>query len=329
MNIEEELRKLRIEEQKAENLKDYDLAISLKRKRLNKELELLDSITNTKKSLFNPKKHNEINSLKMEVVGRNYIPLIKGGYNILVGRGGVGKSAIALKSMLMWLNDNPTKNAMAYFTEDSIEEVIKRSHLICNNSNLPHDLVDRVYFIALNNDDRIKWVSLSKEGYNIKEDYISDMINFCKQNKIEFVILDPLKRFHSLSENSNDDMDILVRDCFTRVAVDTNSVFLVLHHSAKSGDGAGRGASTITDTARISWRVSKFYTKDNLTGETKVIEEKKDKIKLTAVKDNNGIERDCIIRAKHDDSIDNPLSRNYGYDEVIFNSGNEFINDIA
>lgn len=333
MNIEEELRRLRLKEAKAEQEKDIHNWITIKEKRLNLELRELKDLkgSDSKAKKFNPLKAKDINPLKMEVVGKNFIPLIKGGYNVIAGRGGVGKSAIALKSVLLWLQVNPNKKALAMFTEDAIEEIRKRAVIICNNSNIPHELIDNIYFIALDNDDRIKWAKKSRDEYMIEDTYISELEEFCKKEKVEYIILDPLKRFHSLSENSNDEMDVLVRDCFVRIASATNSVLLVLHHSSKSGDGGGRGASTITDTARVSWRVSKFYTQDTLTKEIKLMDEKKHKIKLDIIKDNNGIERECIVREKHDSSIINPLHIEYAGQPIVteFSSDNDYMNTIG
>lgn len=309
MNLEEELRQLRIKEDLALRNKDYDEAIFLKEKRLLLELDEVRDLKGTVKKvqIFNPLNHSEIKAVSMEKVGLNYIPLIKGGFNLLTGRGGSGKSAIALKSMLMWLNDNPDKTALAYFTEDGIKEIKQRTKTICRNSNLAHTIIDRIFFISLDNDDRIKWATASNKEYHVREDYIQSIIDFCLKNKTEYIILDPLKRFHSLNENSNDDMDIVTRDCFVKLAIETKSVLLVLHHASKSGDGGGRGASTITDTSRITWEIGRFYTKDKLTGVIQEMEDKKGKVSLKAYKDNFGLERFCKIRAEHDKSISNPL----------------------
>ena len=101
-------------------------------------------------------------------------------------------------------------------------------------------------------------------------------------------------------------MDVLVRDVFTKIAVDTKAVVLVLHHSNKGENGGARGASTITDSARIAWQIGRYFTK-GADGKLTENLEKKGKIQLEVIKDNMGIESLCRIRNNEDKSIDNPL----------------------
>ena len=303
------IQELRSAELHAESNGNFDLLAQYKEERLLLELEVVRFAKNTtqNETIFKPQKLKDIKSVSMEKVGLNYIPLLKGAYNVLAGSGGSGKSAIALKSCLLWLRDNPNKKALAFFTEDGRDEIQSRAEIICRLNNLNPDLMDRIEFISLDNDDRIKWIESSKNGYKIREDYISSVVQYCLENRVEYIIFDPLKRFHRLSENSNDDMDILVRDIFTKIAVDTKAVVLVLHHSSKGENSSARGASTITDSARIAWFVGRFYHKDK-DGKYTPVPEKKNKIKLEIIKDNLGVERFCTIRNNEDNSIDNPLS---------------------
>jgi len=260
--------------------------------------------------LFAPKNIREIKGLNLEVVGLNYIPFIKGAYNILTGRGGSGKSAIALKSMIMYLSVNPNKTGLAFFTEDGKDDITSRLEMICRGENIDsNDIINRVHFITVENDDRIKWAKTSRDGYQVENIYINEVIEFSKSQNVGFIIIDPLKRFHSLSENSNDDMDVLVRDVFVDMAVKTEAVLLVLHHSSKSGEsGASRGASTISDSARLGWSIGKYYIRNEKSGEVVIDESKRNKIKLSIIKDNQGLEGKCAIRDVSDNSIPNPLS---------------------
>ncbi len=296
---------LRAKKVKVDDIKDE---MKLDKEIAQLEIKIIDLIYPQEgKKLFAPQNANKIKAVSLEKVGLNYIPLIKGAYNILAGRGGSGKSAVALKSMLLWLKDNPTKTSLAFFTEDGIEEIKSRTKMICSSIGLDYnDLMSRIHFVSLDNDDRIKWASTSRDGYVVNDNYIEEVIKFCQENKTEYIILDPLKRFHRLSENSNDDMDVLVRDVFTKIAVETNAVVLVLHHSAKSADGGARGAGTITDSARMAWKIGRYYIRDD---SHEIVEnpDKKGLIKLEVIKDNMGIETLCTIRGK-DGSIANPLN---------------------
>ena len=307
-NIKSKIQTLKSSELAAEARGDINLLVELKEERLLLELELVRHIKkgDKKEVFFKPQKLRDIKAVSMEKAGLDYIPLIKGAYNVLAGSGGSGKSAIALKSVLLWLRANPKKNALAFFTEDGKEEILSRAEIICHKSNLSLELIERIHFICLDNDDRIKWIESNKNGYKIREDYISSIIDYCIEHTIEYIILDPLKRFHRLSENSNDDMDILVRDVFTKIAVDTKAVVLVLHHSSKGENGGARGASTITDSARVAWQVGRYFIKGS-DGKLTENLEKKGKIKLETIKDNMGIEQLCKIRSFEDKSIDNPL----------------------
>jgi len=221
--------------------------------------------------------------------------------------------------MMVFLKANPSSNGMAFFSEDGIVDVRERIELIAKNMFTDAEFfLERMTFITVENDDRIKLIKKVRDEYIINTSYINEIEEYIKENNVGFVILDPLKRFHTLSENSNDDMDVLVRDVFTSLAVKTNSVLLILHHSAKGGDGANsRGASTITDSARLGWHIGRYYIKNKESHEIVLDEKKLGRIKLSIIKDNNGLESKCNIR-NDDYSIPNPLKPSFTVTEANY-----------
>ena len=70
---------------------------------------------------------DKIQSVPVEVVNKKFLPLVKGGgYCLLNGRGGLGKSMLSMRSMVHFLVEHPKSNAIAVFTEDDRDEVNKR-----------------------------------------------------------------------------------------------------------------------------------------------------------------------------------------------------------
>ena len=80
---------------------------------------------------------------------------------------------------------------------------------------------------------------------------------FVDENGIDLVIIDPVKKAHSLEENSNDDMDAVVT-IMTRLAIEKNIAVDVLSHERKGTGEAGdanraRGASSLKDGGRLMY----------------------------------------------------------------------------
>jgi hypothetical protein len=145
--------------------------------------------------------------------------------------------------------------------------------------------------MTTDNDTPMRFVKMHKGDAVIDDILVSSFKKYLKENSIKFVVLDPLKKFHSVSENSNSEMDLLVRDVFMNIASELKVVMLILHHTAKSVDAKGaRGASTITDTARIAYKLAKKYKK-NQAGEIVEDEAWLGKTIVRTIKDNHNIFR--------------------------------------
>jgi len=296
MNLEEQVeanRQLQIKYKKLAEDGNYGESVKVKEEYLLSELKLIRS-TNTVKT-FNPLTLNNIVTEPTEIVCKDFIPLIKGAFNLIAGAGGVGKSTIAIRSAMHYLRANPTKRAFLAMGEDDKDEVENRvksigeGFLHLNDDELK-EMIVRMDFTTIDNPISMRFLEMRADGAKLNTQLISSFEEYLKSNNIGFVVLDPLKKFHSVNENSNSEMDLLVRDVFLEMAGKLKIVMLLLHHSAKSNDSMGsRGASTISDTARIAYKLSKFYIKDPNSGALIEDNEKIGVVKISTIKDNKNI----------------------------------------
>lgn len=176
-----------------------------------------------------------------------------GSVGALISPGGVGKSfwtlgvAVAMaggpEADLTGLAPLPGR-VVLFSAEDSEAEVVKRLHAVLSHLPVKPDLG------ALDYRD---CVGLDIDVTNAA--WLEAMIAAGKGAKL--VVLDTLSRFHSLDENSSQEMKRLMA-CLEKLAAGTGASVLYLHHTSKAavlgGLGgaaqAGRGSSVLTDNAR-------------------------------------------------------------------------------
>ena len=297
----EDIKKLSVsvEELKSKYLSLY--ASGLKAESFEVELEYMKERTkllnmrgnNAEK--FTPLTLDNIKAEPTEIVCKDFLPLIKGAYNLIAGAGGVGKSTVAIRSAMHFLRANPTRRAFLAMGEDDSEEVKTRVEAIGKgflnlNEYEISKMIEKMDFVTVDNPLSMRFLEMSRDGAKINSSMVSAFEEYLKDSNIAFVVLDPLKKFHAVNENSNSEMDLLVRDVFLEIAGKLKIVLLVLHHSAKSQESMGsRGASTISDTARVAYKLSKFYLKDKDDGTIKEDKDKQGTIKVTTIKDNKNI----------------------------------------
>ena len=257
-------------------------------------LALKETLAGAESEEFSASTLKDIHSKPSEIVCKDFLPLIKGAYNVIAGSGGVGKSTIALKSAMHYLRSHPEENALLIMGEDAKDEIEKRVmhigkvDLMLSDSEIDGYL-QKMFFITVDNDAPTRFLQKVNNTATVNTSLVSAFQDYIQANNIGFVVLDPLKKFHSCNENDNSEMDLLVRDVFLNTAGNLKIVMLVLHHSAKSLDARGaRGASTITDTSRIAYKIAKKYIK-NENGEQIEDEAYIGKVMVTTIKDNHNI----------------------------------------
>jgi len=253
---------------------------------------------------------DDIVELKTEIICKDYIPLHKSNYNILAGDGGVGKSAIALKEIAHFLRANPEEKCVAFFTEDSKKQILERLDTITSQMSgiTTEEIKERTFFNTLDDNKGQPFAIKQDRNNYINYDYFNQFIVNAKFHKVGLIILDPLEFFHSnLNENDAEDMKFLVTDGFQKLATETESAILVLHHTNKGDKGGARGSGVITNKGRVAYNVRKVMEEDKEMGIQKIKKGWEHSVLLTTIKDNHYIARYCDAIQNHYGKLDLPI----------------------
>lgn len=222
-----------------------------------------------------PQSANNVQSEEVEFVCKDFIPLAKNSYNLITGAGGTGKSFVGLhhaiwfakKGMkaLIWSTEDP-----AGVTKNRIERILLKMHNLSEKET--HKIMDNIHIWG---SDKIYRFAKNVSGvaqYN--QDDVANL--FTMLVEYEFALLDPLKAFHSVDENKNHEMDLVVRDIFQAGANIACCTLLVVHHTAKGESEdrmASRGASTIVDSCRFGLEVVPIRTEVISSGKKMMVKD--------------------------------------------------------
>lgn len=149
--------------------------------------------------------------------------------------------------------------------EDETAVMKLRLGAVCDEFNIPRELVWRQVKLQSGKDPgsfRFRAAIKDARTGEIKSTpEVSELIEYCKAERIDVIIIDPLVRTHTANENDNGEMQ-QVADIFEHVAVEANAAVVLPHHTKKPGRGgyaemagnadAGRGATAIKDTSRVA-----------------------------------------------------------------------------
>ena len=272
----------------------------------------------------------DIESIKSEVIVKDYIPIHKGNYNILAGAGGVGKSQISLKILAHFLQANPNEKAVCIYTEDAKDTILTRLNDVCSCMRITVDeIVSRTFFKTLDNTDGATFISKVNRTNIINSEYMDKFILNARLENIGLVILDPLEAFHTgLNENDAEDMKNLTVDVFQRLAVSTGSAVLVLHHTSKGNNSGARGSAVITNKGRVAYNVRKVKEFDKELQIEVIKDGWENSVYLSTIKDNHFIARWCDAIANNNGKLDLPVGKHYADPTVTTFNDNDFIGDI-
>lgn len=187
--------------------------------------------------------------------------LMDGHVTMITGRGGEGKSLLALQIGVMvaarvphaWWEARERRNVLLLNAEDDLDEQRRRLLAACEVMGAdPRLLENRLFALG---SKRLELVQRDPEDGAIKTTPLHErLVQLIEQHSIGLVVIDPLVEAHvNLEENSNSDMKELVIK-LRALARARRVPILIVHHSRKGSSDdqdAARGASALVNACRV------------------------------------------------------------------------------
>lgn len=228
-------------------------------------------------------KANAIGSLNLNLIPKREFlygtHLIRKFCSATISPGGVGKTqlvmldAVSLASGRMLGHDRPYEkvNAWHYNLEDPIEELHRRVSGICKYHNVDIDLIRESLFINSGREQPLIVMEKTKQGEYARPD-ADALYQTIKDNEISVLSIDPFVKVHYGDENSNKDIDEVLK-IFSQIANDTNCAIDLVHHTKKQSKGdsyagnmdSARGASSLSGAVRAARTLTQM-TQDEAQG---------------------------------------------------------------
>jgi RecA-family ATPase len=187
---------------------------------------------------------------------------VRGVCGATIGGGGRGKTSLSCAeavSMAVGRNlmtgrklENGLLRVWLLNAEEVQDEVDRRIAAVLQYYKITiDDLGARLWAQSVRNQP-MHIATLDKGAAVINGFVAQQMIEFIGRNKIDVFMVDPLVSFHSVRENDNGDMDLVIKQGFGAVASKTNSAGELYYHPGKPKPGQlettvddGRGASAV------------------------------------------------------------------------------------
>jgi hypothetical protein len=193
---------------------------------------------------------------------------IRGLITAIGGAGGVGKSIVAMLTMVsmaagrdLLLPDQPAikrRRVLIINNEDDDAEIELRLAAIFKHHNIdPAELTGWLFYrsgyheqlrMAVKTGD--KWSAVISAT-----PVLMQIERFVKEHQIDAVVADPLVSLHNAAENINDEMD-QVMALIKQMAARCRCSFTLIHHTSKNKETANvddgmRGATAVVNAARV------------------------------------------------------------------------------
>ena len=195
----------------------------------------------------------------------------------------VGKSSLGIAEALAMTTGKPLLGVKPeglfrvriWNGEDPIKELKRRIAAAMQHYGLTREDVGDRLIVDSGRDQPIAIARQLRDGAKVFEPVVSELENAIATQKIDALIVDPFVKSHSVSENDNMAIDVVVRE-WNRLAGATRIALELVHHSRKMNGASessiddARGASALVSAARSARVLARMNERQSkMLGRTK------------------------------------------------------------
>jgi AAA domain len=196
--------------------------------------------------------------------------LIRKFVSIIIGQTGVGKSTLSVAETLSQVSAKALLGVHVpeplrvwlWNLEDPQEETDRKIAAAMLHYGLTaNDIGDRL-FTDSGRDQPLVTAEMTRNGATILRPVIDSLVDEMKRRKIDIIKIDPFVSSHTVPENDNGAMDMIVKE-WGRVGDRTNAAVELSHHPRKSNGTEvtaedARGASSTISAARVKRPINRM-----------------------------------------------------------------------
>lgn len=192
------------------------------------------------------------------IYGRHYI---RREVSVTVAAAGMGKSflamteAVAIASGCNLLGEKVTKPCSVwYWTEDHEHDAELRLRTAMEAHKVTAAEIGGRLYVTSFRDRKLKLATIEKGQVKIKRKLVEAIAAHARDDGIDVIVFDTLKKIHNVNENSNPEMDTLM-DELIYIADQGQCAVELIHHMGKPGErsqnmNSSRGASSLLGAVR-------------------------------------------------------------------------------
>jgi hypothetical protein len=190
--------------------------------------------------------------------------LIRKFVSAIIAPGAVGKTSLLIARVLAMISGRELLGKWSagplrvwlWTLEDPLEEMIRRIQAAAKHYGLTAaDLGDRL-FVDSGRDQRLVIAKTTRNGTEIMQPVVDNMVSECEARQIDVLIIDPFISCHEVAENDNPAIDLITKE-WGRVAERANLAVGLSHHTRKmigveveATTESARGGKALTDACR-------------------------------------------------------------------------------